>query len=176
MSGEDESIGPNGVRVREATATDAVDVEDVHAAAIRELGSDAYDDRRIEAWCSHVHSERYPVGESGFRVVVADRDGEIVGFGLLECDPSDLEASTGEIGAVYVHPDDARDGIGSAILADLEDAARESGLEALELTASRNAIPFYRRRGYEGCETVFLEMQEGVRLECLRMRTRLSPA
>ncbi|RQG92135.1 GNAT family N-acetyltransferase [Natrarchaeobius chitinivorans] len=169
-------MGTDDVRIREATATDAVGIEDVHAASIRELGSDAYDDRQVEAWLSHVHSERYPVGESGFRVVVADYGGSIVGFGLLEFDPADLDESTAEIGAVYVHPDDAREGVGSAILGDLESAARDRGVEALELTASRNAIAFYERHGYEGHDAASLEMQEGVTLECQRMRKRSTPS
>ncbi|WP_049922068.1 GNAT family N-acetyltransferase [Halopiger djelfimassiliensis] len=163
------------VRVRDATAADAEVIADVHAASIRELGSEAYDDEQIRAWLSNVDPERYPLGEPGFHVVIAERDdGEIVGFGLLDREPSDLEdPAAGTVGAVYVRPDHAREGVGSAILETLESAASEAGLERLVLTASRNAIEFYRRRGYEGVETVALEMADDVSLECLRMRTRL---
>ncbi|WP_226480901.1 GNAT family N-acetyltransferase [Natrinema amylolyticum] len=164
------------VSVREATPADADAIADVHTASARELGGEAYDDRQIRAWLANVHPERYPLAEPGYRIVVAEReaDDRIAGFGLLDLEPSDREdESTGRIGAVYVHPDHAREGVGRAILAALETAARDAGLERLALTSSRNAIDFYRRQGYEGVETVALEMQDGVPLECLRMRKRL---
>ncbi|SFB81106.1 putative acetyltransferase [Halobiforma haloterrestris] len=165
------------------TATDPFDVRDatddapaiaaVHATAAHELGSSAYDERQVQAWISNVHPERYPIGDPGFRVVVAERGDEVVGFGLLDLAPNGRDGSVGEISAVYVHPDHAREGVGDAIMDTLEGTARDAGLEALVLTASRNAIGFYERQGYEGVETVSLEMNQGVPLECLRMRKRL---
>lgn len=161
--------------VREATAADADAIADVHAASIRGLGSDEYDDEQIRAWLSNVHPERYPLETDGFRAVVADHEADgVVGFGLLDCEPSGrADPLAGEIAAVYVRPEHARGGIGSAILEALESAARNAGLETLVLTASRNAVAFYERRGYEGIETVRLEMSDGVELACLRMRRRL---
>ncbi|WP_339105611.1 GNAT family N-acetyltransferase [Haloterrigena salinisoli] len=163
--------------LREATAADAESIADVHEASIRVLGSDGYDDEQVRAWLANVHPDRYPLEENGFRAVVADHEGDgVVGFGLLDCEPAGRDdPSTGEIAAVYVHPDHARRGVGRAILEALESAARETGLETLVLTASRNAVGFYERQGYEGVETVALEMRDDVALACLRMRTRLVP-
>ncbi|THE63883.1 GNAT family N-acetyltransferase [Salinadaptatus halalkaliphilus] len=164
------------VRTRAATPDDARAIADVQAAAIRALGTEAYDEEQVAAWLANVHPARYPIGETeaGIRVLVAERDA-VVGFGWLECEPPDRDHATGEIVAVYVHPEHTREGIGRQLLRALEDLAREAGCERLVLTASRNAIAFYRRAGYEGVETVALEMQEGVALECLRMRTSLRP-
>lgn len=163
------------VRIREARPADAEPIADVHVAAIREQGSEAYDERQVEAWLANVHPERYPLGEPDFHVVVAERADNVVGFGLLERDPSDVdEPAVGKIGAVYVRPDHVREGVGGAILDALESAARDSDLETIVLTASKNAIDFYRRRGYEGVETVVLEMRADVPLESLRMRRELA--
>ena len=168
--------GPR-VTIRDATPADAEAIADVHAASIRELGTEAYDNEQVHAWLSNVPPEAYPIGKPDHSVVVAefeDGDDEMVGFGLLDCDSDAHDDSTGEVGAVYVHPDHAREGVGSAILDSLESAAREAGLETLVLTASRNAIDFYSARGYEGVETVALEMDDDVSLACLRMRTELN--
>ena len=180
------------VEIREATAGDADAIATVHAASVRELGSEAYTDEQLRAWLANVHPERYPLEEEGFRIAVAeadcedgDRDGDgeagdsdtepaIVGFGLLDLDPAGFDEPIGKVGAVYVRPDRVREGLGSAILADLEATAREAGLERLVLTASKNAIEFYERRGYDGVETVSLEMRDDVALACLRMRRRLN--
>ena len=163
------------VTLREATSADAESIADTHAASIRELGPAAYDDRQVRAWLSNVPPERYPLEDPDHHVVVAELEGgvEIAGFGVLDYDPDGRDDLTGEVGAVYVHPDHVREGVGRAILAALESAASDAGLETLVLTASRNAIDFYRRQGYEGVETVSLEMEAGVGLECLRMRTVL---
>ncbi|ELY41969.1 GNAT family N-acetyltransferase [Natronorubrum tibetense] len=170
-------MAPARVRIREAESTDAESITDVHAASIRELGPAAYDAEQVRAWLSNVPPEGYPLEDPDHHVVVAESedgdDDRIVGFGLLDYDPDGSDDSTGEIGAVYVHPAHVREGVGRAILAALESAASDAGLETLVLTASRNAIDFYRRQGYEGVETVSLEMEPGVGLECLRMRTVL---
>ena len=171
---------PDGVRIREARPDDAAAIADVHAAAIRDRGSDAYDNRQLEAWLANVHPERYPIGESdaGLHVIVAERDaategGRIVGFGWLDCASSGRGDGTGEVVAVYVRPDHAREGIGRTLLAELEAIACEAELAELVLVASKNAIEFYRERGYEAEVSVELEMQAGVELEGLRMRKRL---
>ena len=161
--------------IREATAADADAIADAHAASICDLGSESYTDEQVRAWLSNVHPDRYPLEEDGFRIVVADHTADgVVGFGVLDCEPSGRDdESTGEVGAVYVHPDYARRGLGRTILETLESAARDAGLETLVLTASRNAVEFYERQGYAGVETVRLEMSDDVELACLRMRTRL---
>lgn len=165
------------VRIRRATPADPDAIADVHAAAVRELGSEGYDDEQVRAWLANVHPERYPIGETdaGIHVVVAERtaDDRLVGFGWLDCEPGGRDESTGEIVAVYVHPDVVREGVGRAVLADLERTARDSDLETLVLVASKSAIDFYRQQGYEGVETVALEMTDEVLLEGLRMRKRL---
>ncbi|WP_306054175.1 GNAT family N-acetyltransferase [Natronococcus wangiae] len=166
------------VRVREATPEDADAIADVHAAAVRELGGSDYDDRQVLAWLANVHPERYPIDEAdaGIRVVVAERGDRLAGFGWLDCDPSGRDESTAEIVAVFVRPDAVREGIGRAILERLERLARDAGLEAIVLVASKHAIDFYRRQGYEDDETVELEMTDDVSLAGLRMRKRLSPS
>ncbi|MDG5820165.1 GNAT family N-acetyltransferase [Natronococcus sp. A-GB7] len=161
--------------VRRAKSDDSEAIADVHAAAIRDRGPE-YDERELRAWLANVHPERYPIGEreAGIDVVVAERDDRLVGFGWLDRDPAERDGSTGEVVAVYVRPDAVREGIGTAILERLEGIAREAGLAELVLVASKNAIGFYRDRGYDPDETVALEMTADVSLAGLRMRKRLS--
>ncbi|MDG5760771.1 GNAT family N-acetyltransferase [Natronococcus sp. A-GB1] len=165
----------SGIGIRRAKPGDADTIADVHAAAIRERGA-GYDERELRAWLANVHPERYPIGEreAGIDVLVAERDGRVVGFGWLDRDPAERDESTAEIVAVYVRPDAVGEGIGTAILERLEGIARERGLAKLVLVASKNAIDFYRTRGYDPDETVALEMTADVSLAGLRMRKRLS--
>lgn len=125
----------------------------LHGAAIRRLGAAAYDDHQVDAWDRDREPSDYPVDEPGVTFLVAQRDDRIVGFGECRPEPADyfesVPATYGEIRAVYVHPDAAREGVGSALLDRLERAASDAGVAGLGLWASKNAVGFYERRGYD---------------------------
>lgn len=159
------------VRVRPGRAADAVAVRDVHVAAIETFGPAAYDDEEVAAWAERDDGEEEPsidgLDDPAVVFVVAEEQGSIVGFGRLAIDDS-------EVTAVYVHPDAARTGVGSALLAYLEGYARGTGLDTVTLVASVNAVEFYERAGYERVATVSHETSAGVELDCVEMRKSLA--
>lgn len=106
--------------------------------------------------------------DDGQHWVVAVREDAVAGYGRL--DPAEDEA---EVTATYVHPDHDRAGVGSALLASLEGYARGSGAEACTLWASRNAVPFYERMGYERVDEVAHEVADGVELTIVELRKPL---
>jgi len=162
--------------VREATPGDRARLRECHVTAIREFGPRVYDDRQVAAWANEVDpAEDYPVGADGHYLVVAERPTgdesrrEVVGYGHLAPTES-------EVRAVYVHPDAAGRGVGTAILDALEARARELRLDALALSASLNAVGFYERAGYErvGRDT-YTTVHDGetVDLDVVQMQKRL---
>ena len=152
--------------VREPREAGLGAIGDAHVAAIEAFGPDAYDDEAVGAWAAtdRPPAERYDLDDGYW--VVAERSGELAGFGHLDPDES-------EVVAVYVHPDHARRGVGSALLAGLEGYARGVGAPELTLTASRNAVAFYERTGYERRGPVAHETSAGVELDCVEMAKRL---
>lgn len=137
--------------VREAGPADAPRIATVHEAAIRGLAGDTYDSTVVDAWAGGVDPDGYPVESDDSHLVVAERDTTIVGYGELRPRAGDYlqSAVDGEIRAVYVHPDHAREGVGSAIYEALESAARNRDLDSLGLWASLNAVQFYEAQGFE---------------------------
>ncbi|PSP40943.1 GNAT family N-acetyltransferase [Halobacteriales archaeon QH_6_64_20] len=138
------------VEVREATPADALAIRDVHLASIEGLGSSAYGAEQVAAWAHDRDPEEYPIDAEDTYFIVAERE-TIVGFGWLAFESgahlvSEVDA---EVVAVYVHPAVARQGVGSALLAELEAAARERDVETLGLWASLPALCFYLSHGYE---------------------------
>jgi amino-acid N-acetyltransferase len=73
---------------------------------------------------------------------VADHGGTVVGCGAVHV----LWADLGEIRTLAVHPDHVGAGIGSAILDELVDAAREFGLSRLFALTFRTS--FFARAGF----------------------------
>ena len=141
------------MEIREAALADAESIREVHIESILGLGPEGYSEEQVEAWAAGCASADYAAGieSDGLWFVVAETNGEICGFGTLLFNPPENYAAAvdGEITGVYVHPVVTREGVGSAILSELEDRARKRDLWTLGLSASLNAVPFYEIHGYE---------------------------
>ncbi|WP_267642025.1 GNAT family N-acetyltransferase [Haloarchaeobius amylolyticus] len=138
------------VTLRPASREDMPAVASLHEASARELGRTHYDEQQVLAWSGRKDPEKYPYDEPGEHFVVAELDGEVVGFGHLAVED-------GEVRAVYVSPDAARCGVGSALLAHLEATARDAGHDDCYLWASLNAVAFYRQAGWTVVESDVVE-------------------
>lgn len=143
------------VQVRPAEPDDANDVVAVHRAAVRELAASAYDDEVLEAWVAPLDPADYDLDPEDGRFLVAERpdraDAGVVGFGEVRFEPPEyVDADVdGEVRALYVAPEHARCGVGTALLSELHAVARDAGVDVLGALASVNAVPFYRSRGWE---------------------------
>lgn len=127
--------------IREASPDDASDILNLHVASIREFGPEAYEEEQVAAWAAkddrtagYPHRRSRPLSRRGG----GQRRGRIRPF----------RAGKRRDTCGVRHPDAARTGVGSAILAHLEGYARSSGLTRLESWASLNAVGFYHRMGY----------------------------
>jgi putative acetyltransferase len=145
------------MRIREARAADAEAVRCVHRESIEGLGPAAYDSEQVAAWARGTESADYAatIESDDSHFVVAERDGELLGFGSLSYDiPEEYEASAdAEVTAVYVHPSATREGVGTELLAALERVASGRGVGTLGLSASLNALGFYEGHDYERVRT-----------------------
>jgi putative acetyltransferase len=95
--------------------------------------------------------------------------GEIIGYGAL--DPTDKVVE-----AVFVIPAYAGKGVGRALLDAVESLAQKLDLGELQLLASLNAVPFYRKAGYVFIEHGELPLTESLVLEYEKMEKRLGSA
>lgn len=173
------------VDVRDARRADRRAVRDLHVASVRELGPEAYDEQVVAAWVGDEDRDprQYRVEGEAVVFLVAvddacggDDDEAVVGFGELrvgEPEGYDVDADA-EVRAMYVAPDRAGEGVGTALLRELEARAREHGVESVVLTASLNAVPFYERRGYGRVHERTHEFGGEAEGRVVEMRKRLS--
>ena len=98
--------------------------------------------------------------------VVADLDGKIAGFGVI------IE-SNNELRAVYVSAEFGNQGIGSALLRELERLAKERGCRELNMNSSLTAAPFYLRHGYVELGRADHTLSTGEKMACVKMRKAL---
>jgi putative acetyltransferase len=160
------------VRLREATPADVDRLCEVNRAAIETLGSEPYDERQITAWKSGVDPELYPIEAAETHFLVAESDERVVGFGWMKPEADDYLTVDvdGELTGMYVHPNAARNGVGTRLLSALERVARDDSGASLGLWASLNAAPFYRKHGYETMTEQTLEYDDGTELPVEEMR------
>jgi len=149
-------------RIRAAVDSDAEAVWRVHTGSIRGLCAGWYTEQEIAVWTGRLVADAYRRAIEAHVMVVAERDGVVIGFGEL-----DLERR--EVVAVYVVPEVAGGGVGSALLEHLERTARAHGFRHLTLCASLNAEAFYAHRGWRAGSREKHRLTPGVAVDCVRM-------
>jgi putative acetyltransferase len=147
---------------------DAEQILKTHGAAVRITAAKDYPEDVIQSWASPAtpekieeYSKRIERGEE--TTVVAVLSGKIVGFGAIVEEENELRA-------VYVSPDANRMGVGSAILAKLEQIAKERGLTELQMHSSLTAEPFYLTHGYRSEGRSVHTLRNGQEMACVLMR------
>ena len=81
-------------------------------------------------------------------------------------DPS-IDAA--KIRAIFVHPDFARRGLGSFLLAHCETAARQAGFQRFEMGSTLTGVPLYTLKGYQPRGQVDVPLPNGEVLPVIRM-------
>jgi len=99
-------------------------------------------------------------------VLVAEEDGRMLGYAAVD-------VASGEVDAVFVEPDQHGRGIGARLLAAGEGMARAAGCTRLFLSASLNAVPFYRRAGFIALREALYPHRSGIGIPSVLMEKQL---
>ncbi|HEV3471246.1 MAG TPA: GNAT family N-acetyltransferase [Pyrinomonadaceae bacterium] len=173
--------------IRKARLEDRPAIKELIAESARGLSRGDYTGPQIEAAINSVYGVDTDLILDG-TYFVAESGGALVGCGgwskrrtlfggdqyagrdSAALDPASEPA---RIRAFFVHPAHARKGIGRAILAACEAAARAAGFRALELMATLPGVKLYRACGYEGEGRAAYDLGGGVSIEFVPMRKDL---
>lgn len=170
--------------IREARLEDAEAIVDVHIrtwqVAYKGLLPDdllaSLDGQRlgrIQRWQRSIQAPESP----RHRVLVAESDGRIVGFaGLGPTRDPDAEADTGEVYAIYVHPDLWDWGVGRELFARATSLLLEFGFRAASLwvlDTNERARRFYERAGWRTDGATKSETRRSAVLNEVRYRKSL---
>lgn len=158
------------VTVRDATVDDVPAIRHVAERGWNAAYDDALSRETIDAAMAQWYSReavRAFVEREGAASLVAERDGEVVGYatgGLGD------EETVTTLSAVYAHPEHWGEGIGTALLNRFEQFCRERGHDAFEIRVlAENSVgrSFYRSRGYDVVETRETDLFDETVRECL---------
>jgi GNAT superfamily N-acetyltransferase len=82
----------------------------------------------------------------------------------------DPRRDAAKIRAFFIHPDWARRGVGSLLLAACEDAAKGAGFTRFEMGATLTGAKLFGVKGYQRVETVSIPLANGASLPIVHMR------
>ncbi len=126
--------------LRPAREGDGRAVFDVTRLSVAALAKDHYSAEQIAGWMGDRTPDTYEHLIANRRMVVAERDGAIVGF---------VDAVPGEVTRLFVLPDAAGSGLGRRLLEIGIETARKGHSGSIRLEATINAEGFYQRHGFE---------------------------
>ena len=159
------------ISIRNAVRAEWPEVVAIHRRAIHEIAIADYPPEVLNAWGPPITEQDFPELlakfdeklEHGQVVIVAEINGTLAGFG-------ELVPERNELLALYVNPDFNRQGVGTAILLELERIARDKQLSFLQMKASLTAVPFYKAHGFKALGRDIHVLQSGAGMDCVKMR------
>jgi GNAT superfamily N-acetyltransferase len=86
-------------------------------------------------------------------------------------EPELLDPATdaAKVRAIFVHPDFARRGLGSLILALVEAEAQAAGFKRYEMGSTLTGVPLYRLKGYDEVDQIAVPLWNGEVLPVVKM-------
>lgn len=151
------------VGVRLAKPQDQAEIIKIQLDAFKFLGAKDYNEEQLEAL---IASKKLPRNSDEI-IFIAEIDRQIVGF-------ASLLSSFNTIGAVFVDPNFARQGVGSRLLNNIEQEARKHRVPVLWVCSSLTGHYFYRANGYRTLRTTVLPL-DNTYIPCKQMKKRILP-
>jgi putative acetyltransferase len=149
--------------IRAGVPEDGAALLSVHRRSILTLGRACYTEKEIRSWAAKLVAEGYgrAMTEGGETFEVAlDPLGRVIAF----CSRKDEEVM-----GLYVDPDWARQGVGTALLARAEAAIETAGHSRVLIGASLTGQAFYEVNGYRMFERRIWKTRGGLEIAVLAM-------
>ncbi len=171
--------------LRVATANDVAAIRTLIAASVRVLQAADYSDAQREGALATVFTVDSQLIADGTYFVAIDEEGRLAGCGgwsfrktlyggdhqVEKIAPERLDAAVdaAKVRAIFVHPDFARMGVGSLILAAAEEAAVAEGFKRFEMGSTLTGVALYTLKGYLEVERREVPVGGGETIEVVRM-------
>ena len=124
---------------RPATPADVAQLFELRRKSILALAPNGMTAAAANAWATSLTRDRMAEKLRKLEIWVAESDRRVAGWGAIRHD---------RLEGLYVDPDFAGRGIGTALLGALETLLQARGVTCIRADASANAEKFYLRRGY----------------------------
>ena len=175
----------SGFQLRLATSSDIPALHALIEVSVRSLQANDYTPSQIEGALGTVlgidtqliRDQTYFIAESSKENRIAACGGWSKRKTLFGTDrgpgrePELLNPATdaAKVRAIFVHPDFSRQGLGSFILATVENAARGAGFRRFEMGSTLTGVPLYKLKGYVEVDRIAVPLANGEALPVVKM-------
>ena len=170
--------------IRQAQPADIPALHALIEQSIRALQTNDYTPRQIEGAIGHALGLDTQLIADQHYFIAESPEGKLAGCGgwsnrrtlfgsdhgpSREDDFLDPATDAAKIRAIFVHPDFARQGLGSRMLQHCEQAAAAAGFRRFEMGSTLTGIALYRQKGYADGDLLQVPLPNGESLPILRM-------
>jgi len=137
------------IRIRRAQSSDVPALANLYRQSVLATAPQAYTPEQTTAWAAFATDfapfQRFILGVTTYVAIAANEAQDIVGFAGI--------GATGHVASVYVHPDRARQGIGSLLMQRLLTHAHTHRLPRLYAEASEFSLGLFQKFGFRLYDT-----------------------
>ena len=171
-------------RFRAATVADIPAIRDLIAASVRTLQVEYTPEQRELALATVFTVDTQLVADGTYLLAFAE-DGTLAGCGgwskrktlcggdhqveAIDTELLNLATDAAKIRAIFVHPAFSRQGLGSALLEQSENAAQEAGFRSFEMGSTLTGVSLYSLKGYRKLEDFTVPVGPGEGITVVRM-------
>jgi GNAT superfamily N-acetyltransferase len=171
-------------RLRVATMEDVPAIRELIAASVRELQVEYTPEEREAAIATVFTVDSRLIADGTYFIALAD-DGRAAGCGgwskrktlyggdhqveTIEPELLDPATDAAKIRAIFVHPEFARQGLGSLILRRSEEAAESAGFSRFEMGSTLTGVALYKLKGYREFMRMNVPVGSGELIGVVRM-------
>ena len=171
-------------RFKVATKEDIPAIRELIAASVRVLQVEYSPAEREAALATVFTLDSQLIADGTYFIALAD-DGRLAGCGgwsrrktlyggdhqveTIEPELLDPSADAAKIRAIFVHPDFARQGLGSLILRMSEEAAKNAGFQSFEMGSTLTGVALYTLKGYREVTRINVPVLGGKTIGVVRM-------
>ena len=172
------------LRFRTALKEDIPAIRELIGASVRQLQVE-YSPAQREAALETVFTVDSMLIADGTYLLALSDEGQLVGcggwskrktlyggdhqVGSVEPELSDPTRDAAKIRAIFVHPNFARQGIGSALMKESEVEAISYGFDKFEMGSTLSGVALYSLKGYREVETIQVPVGRGESIRVVRM-------
>lgn len=153
------------MKIRKARISDTQSISRLVQDTLEKINIADYSPQEIEAWKEADTPQKIKerIQDKERYICVAEDGNKIVGVGSLKGN---------EITAIYVKSNMVGRGVGSSVLAHLEEFAKEQSCTELSMDSSLTAVNFYKKHGYKKVRNSCHQAGD-VKLSCVVMKKQL---
>lgn len=167
-----------------ATTQDIPAIRELIAASVRELQVEYSPTEREAALATVFTVDSRLIADGTYFIAYAD-DGRLAGCGgwsrrktlyggdhqveTIEPELLDPATDAAKIRAIFIHPDFARQGLGSLILRMSEEVAQTEGFMRFEMGSTLTGVALYSLKGYRETARIVVPVSGGETIDVVRM-------